>query len=243
MTRTTHVLTRDSFASAVLSKERGDVTPTPDPNWPTEWSIEEPSTDGRLARGQRTRRNVAEALVELLREGDPDPTAKAIAERAGVSLRLVFHHFADIDDLYQAVGTLQLERHWSDLPTLGAQLPLSARIERTVRHRSILFEEISPVRRAAVRRGGSSPHISDAVAYTDGLLLENLRTNFDPELRLKSEETRVYVLNALDAAASWEMWDRMRRHSDLPVASARRIMTHMVHAVLVSEPPAIVVEH
>jgi hypothetical protein len=137
---------------------------------------------------------------------------------------------------------LQLERHWSDLPTLGAKLPLSARIERTVRHRSILFEEISPVRRAAVRRGGGSPHVSDAVAYTNRLLLENLRTNFDPELRAMSEETQVDVLSALDAAASWEMWERMRRLSDLPVASARRVMSHMVNAVLVSEPPSIV-EH
>ena len=92
------------------------------------------------------------ALVELLQKGDPDPTARVIAERAGVALRFVFHHFSDIDDLYRTVAGLQLERHWSDLPTFSAKLPLSARIERTVRHRSILYEEISPVRRAAIRR-------------------------------------------------------------------------------------------
>jgi AcrR family transcriptional regulator len=192
-----------------------------------------------LARGQRTRRNVAEALVDLLREGDPDPTAKAIAERAGVSLRLVFHHFADIDDLYGAVASLQLERHWSNLPTLSAKLPLTTRIERTVRHRSILFEEISPVRRAAIRRSSASPHISDAIAYTDSLLLENLCTNFDPELSPLSEEERPEVLSSLDAVSSWEFWDRMRRLSNLPVVLARRIMGRTVHAVLVSEPPAL----
>src|SRR5271156_4673554 len=75
--------------------------------------LEEPARDGRVARGQRTRRSVAEALMELLRAGDSDPTGKAVARRAGVSLRLVFHHFADMDDLYQFVGTLQLRRQWA----------------------------------------------------------------------------------------------------------------------------------
>ena len=67
-------------------------------------ALEEPARDGRVARGQRTRRSVAEALMELLRAGETDPTAKAVALRAGVSLRLVFHHFADMDDLYQFRG-------------------------------------------------------------------------------------------------------------------------------------------
>src|SRR5271154_3298707 len=69
-------------------------------------ALEEPARDGRVARGQRTRRSVAEALMDLLREGDPDPTAKAVAQRAGVSLPLVFHHFADMDDLNQSVADL-----------------------------------------------------------------------------------------------------------------------------------------
>src|SRR5271163_3997417 len=42
-------------------------------------ALEEPARDGRVARGQRTRRNVAEALMELLRAGETDPTAKAVA--------------------------------------------------------------------------------------------------------------------------------------------------------------------
>ena len=79
--------------------------------WP-----DEPATDGRLARGQRTRRNVADGLVALLREGDPEPTARDVARRAGVSLRLVFHHFADLDDLYAFVAALEFRRQWSETP-------------------------------------------------------------------------------------------------------------------------------
>jgi len=77
------------------------------------------ATDGRVARGQRTRRNVAEALMELLREGDQEPTARAVAQQAGVSLRLVFHHFTEMDDLYHFVAALQLRRQWSEMPRIS----------------------------------------------------------------------------------------------------------------------------
>src|SRR5271155_5351046 len=82
-------------------------------------ALEEPARDGRVARGQRTRRSVAEALMQLLRDGESDPTAKAVARRAGVSLRLVFHHFADMDDLYRFVAALQLRRPGSEMPRLS----------------------------------------------------------------------------------------------------------------------------
>src|ERR1700728_1526736 len=129
----------------------------------TRLAREEPARDGRVARGQRTRRSVAEALMQLLRDGESDPTAKAVARRAGVSLRLVFHHFADMDDLYQFVAALQLRRQWADLPQLSPRLSLPTRIERTVAHRAAHFEEISAVRRALVCRAPTSPAVRRAI--------------------------------------------------------------------------------
>src|SRR5580658_1023593 len=166
------------------------------------------SMDGRLARGERARRKVAEALVELLTEGDPEPTAKAIAARAGVSLRLVFHHFVDLDDLYRAVATLQLERHWSTLPEVSPRVNRASRITRTVRNRSVLYEAISPVRRAAVRRSGSSPEITAGLTLTNLLLFENLAATFANELEVLPERARYELLAAIDLATSWEVWER-----------------------------------
>jgi AcrR family transcriptional regulator len=88
---------------------------TPDPSLPgTDVEQADGLVDGRIARGLRTRRRVAEALVALLEDGNADPTAKQIASRAGVSLRLVFHHFDDLDDLYRSVAAMQAERHWNE---------------------------------------------------------------------------------------------------------------------------------
>jgi TetR/AcrR family transcriptional regulator of autoinduction and epiphytic fitness len=206
-----------------------------------------PTTDGRLARGQRTRRNVAEALMELLRGGEPDPTAKEVAARAGVSLRLVFHHFADMDDLYHFAAGLQLRRLWSGLPRRSPGTALDRRIEQIVDHRAALFEEITPVRRALVRRVPCSPGVRDAVSAADGLLRENLKAAFAPELDSLSPGTRVEWLEAMDVISSWETWDRLRTTSDVAVGAAKRVVTRLLAAVCAApsavdaRPPASVV--
>ena len=195
-------------------------------------AFEEPARDGRLARGQRTRRSVAEALMELLRDGDSDPTAKAVARRAGVSLRLVFHHFADMDDLYQFVGALLLRRQWADMPQLSPELSLPTRIERTVAHRAAFFEATSDVRRALACRAPASPGVGQALAASDNLFLDDLKATFAPELTGLPTTSLAEYLGAMDAGTSWEVWDRLRTTSGVPVRGARRVMSLMLEALL-----------
>ena len=44
---------------------------------------------------------IADALLSLLEEGELQPTATRIAERAGISLRLIYHHFGDLEALFR----------------------------------------------------------------------------------------------------------------------------------------------
>ena len=194
-------------------------------------ALEEPARDGRVARGQRTRRNVAGALMDLLRAGDPDPTAKSVAQRAGVSLRLVFHHFADMDDLYQFAAALQLRRRWVDMPKLSPTLSLPIRIERTVAHRAELFEEDSPIRRALVGRAPTSPSVRRAVAVADTLFLKDLEATFAPELAGLTGCARGEFLGALDTGTSWEAWERLRTTSGITVHGARRVMSLILESL------------
>ena len=188
-------------------------------------------TDGRVARGLRTRRNVAEALIELLREGDQEPTARAVAQRAGVSLRLVFHHFTEMDDLYHYVAALQLRRQWSDMPRISSKLALPTRIERTIAHRAALYEELSPIRRALARRIPASRGVAATIAAADTLLLEDLKVTFEPELAALGANTRLEVLEAMDVATSWEAWERLRTSSLLQSRGARRVMTRLLESL------------
>ncbi len=188
-------------------------------------------TDGRVARGQRTRRNVAEALMELLREGGQEPTARAVAQRAGVSLRLVFHHFTEMDDLYHYIAALELRRQWSQMPRISSKLALTTRIERTVAHRAALYEELSPIRRALVRRIPASKGVAATIAAADTLLLEDLKETFEPELAALASNTRLEVLEAMDVATSWEAWERLRTSSLLQSRGARRVMTRLLESL------------
>ncbi|NCV76101.1 TetR family transcriptional regulator, partial [bacterium] len=63
----------------------------------------ETQVDGRVARSERTREAIAEALLELLEEGVLRPRAQEIAKRADVAVRTVFQHFDDMEGLYAEI--------------------------------------------------------------------------------------------------------------------------------------------
>jgi TetR/AcrR family transcriptional regulator, regulator of autoinduction and epiphytic fitness len=171
----------------------------------------EPLVDGRAARGERTRRALAEAMIALLEEGDDSPTARRIAERAGVSLRLVFHHFEDVESVLKAAVAVQAERHWRRIQPVATSLELSRRVRRVVRQRAELYEAIAPVRRAAASLERTSPTISKELARGGALLREQLHEAFEPELSGLSRPGARRVLDALETATSFDAWDGLRR--------------------------------
>ena len=59
--------------------------------------------DGRRQRSARTRSLIIEAYLALLRESPQIPTAAAITDRAGCSVRSIFERFPDLHALRVAV--------------------------------------------------------------------------------------------------------------------------------------------
>ena len=53
---------------------------------------------------------IAEALLSLIDEGDLQPTANRIAERAGISLRVIYHHFGDLEALFREAAERETVR-------------------------------------------------------------------------------------------------------------------------------------
>ena len=74
--------------------------------------------------------------------------------------------------------------------------------------------------------------MTELLAHTDGLLLTNLTTVFAPELSPLDEEEREELLTSLDAASSWECWERLRRRKSLTIGTSRRIMMRTLQALL-----------
>jgi TetR/AcrR family transcriptional regulator, regulator of autoinduction and epiphytic fitness len=190
--------------------------------------------DGRVARSHRTREAVVDALLDLINEGDLQPTAARIAERAKVSLRLVFHHFNDLETIYAALAKRQLERVAPLMkPAISPSMPLASRIGEFVAQRARTLEFIAPVRRAALLREPFTPSLANQLAGARTLARRQIQTCFAAELDACEGAERRELLHALDIALSWDAWDMMRRQQGLSESEARRVMDRIARTLLI----------
>jgi len=188
--------------------------------------------DGRTVRAERTRQALVDAMLDLLYEGDLQPTAERIAERAGVSERSVFQHFADREALYQAVAMQQFERIMPTLRPVDLSRPLPDRIDAFVDQRSRLLEAVTPVRRAALLLEPSSEVVAGWLAKTRSAKASEVERIFRTELDALDEPRRGAVLAALAAASAWTSWESLRAHQGISVDRARAAMREAVAALL-----------
>ena len=56
-------------------------------------------TDGRFRRTESTRQNILNVSRELILAGNLEPTARDIADTAGITTRTLFRHFPDMQAL------------------------------------------------------------------------------------------------------------------------------------------------
>ncbi len=188
--------------------------------------------DGRRARADRTREAIADALLALVGEGDLRPTAGRIAERAEISERLIYHHFADLDALLRTVAERQLTRARNRLAPLDAGAARPERIASITAQRAQLYEWISPIRRASTLQEPFSAELRAARADSDAELREQVARHFAAELDAHARATRRELLAALDVTLSWTTWDRLRTTNTLSTAAARRTVARMLAAQL-----------
>jgi AcrR family transcriptional regulator len=193
------------------------------------------SRDGRTERSERTRDAVVNAMLDLIEEGDLRPTAPRIADRAGVSLRTVFHHFEDLEELFSVVARRQMERHLTDLPRVPRDGSLATRIGALAAGRAQLHESIAPVRRAALLFEPFSQSVARHLAWARSRGRLEIEQVFAPELGLHTGPARRDLAEALTAVASWSTWESLRGHQGLSVTQARRVMIRALRALLSEE--------
>jgi AcrR family transcriptional regulator len=186
------------------------------------------ATDGRLLRGIRTRGRIVQSLLNLITDGVRSPTAAEIAERAGVSVRSVFQHFEDLEALYDDLVEEQSARVAPLVLSLRTGGDIERRIDALVDQRRVLFETITPVRRAIAGRTDASPAVRARVADLDAELRAQVKEQFRREL-----DERPEVIEAVDLLASFEGWDRLRTTQQLDSARAaaalRGALTLLLH--------------
>ncbi len=198
----------------------------------TEADARDASRDGRAARSQRTRDAVVEALLDLIEAGDPRPTARRVAEQAGVSLRSVYVHFEDLEDLFIAAAGRHLERMVELATPIPADGPLPERIEAFAAQRCRILERVAPVRKAAVLQEPFSPALARVLELARKGARDEVGTVFTPELDRYGAVDRKRLLDAADVAASSATWETLRKHSGLSAETAYDVVALMLTALL-----------
>jgi AcrR family transcriptional regulator len=187
----------------------------------------EPAGDGRALRGARNRERIVNALLELVRTGELQPTAEQVAERATVGTRTVFRHFADMDVLYAELSA-RIEREVR--PLAEEPLPPGSLVERAValtRRRAAIFERIAPFRRAGDLQRWRSAFLQRDHAQ----MARDLRADLLARLPELAEAPAARV-EALDLLTSFEAWNRLRTDQRLGRERAADAMETAVRSLL-----------
>jgi AcrR family transcriptional regulator len=183
--------------------------------------------DGRTARSERTRSAIVDANLQLIQDGDLRPTADRIARVAGVSLRALWSHFADMEALFAASGQRVLEPRAETFEPVPVDLPLANRIQAYCHQRARMLEQIAPTARAASTREPFSPALQEYRRIHMDLVHDELTTLFAAELKGKPE-----LLTALTAISMWPTWGTWRDAMGLSPEAARAALTSAVEGLL-----------
>lgn len=189
------------------------------------------NTDGRVARGERTRDAIVDAHTALLVEGVLKPTGKLIAERADISLRTLWSNFKDLEALL-----VETSRHWLDADAalkvaIDPAGPLAERIDGFCAMRVARLEHLAPAARSAALgepfsaalRASRREHVDRVQADVDEV--------FAPEIEAAGEGGQPLRV-ALFVAVSWPSWASMRDDLGLDVAASRAVMHRTVTTLL-----------
>jgi TetR/AcrR family transcriptional regulator of autoinduction and epiphytic fitness len=187
-----------------------------------------PRVDGRTARSERTRNAIVDAHVQLIQEGDLRPTADRIAKVAGVSLRALWSHFADMEALFAASGERILENRDAVFEPIPADLPLPRRIEAYCRQRARMLEQIGPAARAAAIKEPFSPTLQRYRRAHVDRVRDELKALFATELADAGDD----LLTALTGVSMFPTWGTWRDSMGLDFDAAHAALTRTVTALL-----------
>lgn len=179
----------------------------------------------------RTRTAIVDALLSLLEEGDLQPPANRIAERAGISLRLIYHHFGDLESLFRAAANREAERIAARAEPIPGDLPLAERIDRIVDQRCDMMEWVTPVRRASLLQEPFSEELAAARDAFYAIAEQNVADVFAPELDAMPAKQRSATLSALSNELIWGTWNDLRQ-SGRSIAEAKAAVHLTVTALL-----------
>lgn len=192
-----------------------------------------PTVDGRRARRDQNRESVVDALLDLYREGDLQPSVGAVAERSGVSHRSVFRYFEDLEELYRVAIQRQYESLTEALriSEIG-QGTLERRVDVIVEKRLELWDLAANVFRVGHMKAPVEPVLFENHQLNLARTHLQIERHFAPELDAMEPARREAVAEALVVAVAMETMEMLRFTRELSREQAGETMRTMLMGLL-----------
>ncbi|HAU21919.1 MAG TPA: TetR family transcriptional regulator [Erythrobacter sp.] len=171
---------------------------------------EKPHTDGRRERSRASRRAIIRAMMDLIVEGDIDPSAARVAERAGVGLRSVFRHFDEKESLYREMDAILTEAYEPKLREPYKSSDWREQLGELVERRAKFYEEIAPFRVSTSIQRFRSPTLMES--YRRLLKAEHKALYAILPNRVRNDEQRT---RAILLSTSFDSWRLFRQDEEL----------------------------
>jgi len=189
-------------------------------------TVEPVELDGRRQRSDVSKRKIALAMLDLLREGEADPSADLVAERAGVGRRTVFRLFSDMEGVFREMHAIMTARLTPEFAAPFASVLWRERLDELIERRARAFEQMLPIKTAADARRYTSNFLKSEHKNITQLQRKALRAV------LPASVAKAETLEALDLALSFESWRRLRYEQGLSVKQAQAVLRRLLAALV-----------
>ncbi len=183
--------------------------------------------DGRALRSERSRQTIVEAMMSLVEAGNLVPTAQQVADKAGVGIRTVFRHFSDMESLFNTSDARMRETYENLFLGGDREGILAERIDHAVERHANAYETLRLMILSTQAQMWKSPTLRKNYARNQRGLRKDLN-DWLPELK----ELPSIEREAVDVAASFEAWHRLREHQGLSKKAAVKVVTSLISQLL-----------
>jgi len=188
---------------------------------------EEPSSDGRRARSQMSRSKIVRATMELLVDGDSNPSIANIAKQAGVGLRSVFRHFEDKDAIFRAIDKILMDAYRPILQAPFVSDVWTEQLMELIERRCQVNEVTSPYRVATT-----------AARRRSKFLKENYRRLYAEEKRQLNSllpehaQTDTATGRAILVATSFDTWRFLTQDEEISSQAVVDAIKQLVNDII-----------
>ena len=186
-----------------------------------------PHPDGRRERSRSSRSKIVQAMMDLIVEGDINPSAANVAEKAGVGLRSVFRHFDDKESIYSEMNAILWEAYSPELNRPFDSEDWREQLLDLIERRVKVWEKTAPFRLSTSIQRFRSP-----------TLMENYQRLLKAERKARDRILPDQVKNdsnrerAILLSTSFDTWRLFRHDEGLSNKKTAEIMKQLLRDIL-----------